>query len=223
MVHLTTVECDIALNTTSSTLFFALSRRWERRRPSSPCSSPTSTRRIAEFAYLRSGDHSRPSSKQLLLMITSSSLPLLLLVLLDLQRLVVLVPLSFAALPYNVQVCMPLELVLIAGSFRERASFFELIWCASTDQFLLFPFWCRRWFIVANAVVFVYSVLGALVSLFSICARRGPLSYSPTAWLTFLFDFVSLLVLNPWAFIFTSKSRILKACISSCIYLQLSI
>jgi hypothetical protein len=60
-------------------------------------------------------------------MITSSSLPLLLLVLLDLQRLVVLVPLSFAALPYNVQVCMPLELVLIAGSFRERASFFELI------------------------------------------------------------------------------------------------
>ncbi|KAH8937284.1 hypothetical protein BDL97_16G020300 [Sphagnum fallax] len=47
-----------------------------------------------------------------------------------------------------------------------------------------------KWFIVANAVVFVYSVLGALVSLFSICARRGPLSYSPTAWLTFLFDFL---------------------------------
>ncbi len=196
MVHLTTVECDIALNTTSSTLFFALSRRWERRRPSSPCSSPTSTRRIAERGFLRSGDHSRPSSKQLLLMITSSSLLLLLLVLLDLQRLVVLVPLSFAALPYNVQVSIPLELVLIAGSFRERASFFELIRSASTDQFFLFSFWCRRWFIVANAVVFVYSVLGALVSLFSICARRGPLSYSPTAWLTFLFDFVSPLVLN---------------------------
>ncbi|CAM6014646.1 unnamed protein product [Sphagnum balticum] len=47
-----------------------------------------------------------------------------------------------------------------------------------------------KWFLVANAVVFVYSVLGALVSLFSICARRGPLSYSPTAWLTFLFDFL---------------------------------
>ncbi|CAM6051607.1 unnamed protein product [Sphagnum compactum] len=47
-----------------------------------------------------------------------------------------------------------------------------------------------KWFIVANAIVFVYSVLGALVSLFSICARRGPLSYSPTAWLTFLFDFL---------------------------------
>jgi hypothetical protein len=92
---------------------------------------------------------------------------------------------------------MPLELVLIAGSFPERASFFELIQSASTDQFLLLSFWCRRWFIVANAVVFVYSVLGALVSLFSICARRGPLSYSPTAWLTFIFDFVSLLVVNP--------------------------
>jgi hypothetical protein len=97
MVHLTTSECDIAPNTTSSTLFFALSRRWERLRPSSPCSSPMSTRRIAESACLRSGEHSRPSSKQLLLMITSSSL---LLLLLDLQRLVVLVPLSFAAVPY---------------------------------------------------------------------------------------------------------------------------
>jgi hypothetical protein len=48
-----------------------------------------------------------------------------------------------------------------------------------------------RWFMVANAIVFVYSVLGATISFCAICVRRGPLSYSPTAWLTFLVDFVS--------------------------------
>jgi hypothetical protein len=40
-------------------------------------------------------------------------------------------------------------------------------------------------------VVFVYSVLGAIISFFAICLRRGPLSFSHTAWLTFLVDFVS--------------------------------
>ncbi|CAM6012657.1 unnamed protein product [Sphagnum balticum] len=47
-----------------------------------------------------------------------------------------------------------------------------------------------KWFLAANAVVFVYSVLGATISFFAICARRGPLSSSPTAWLTFLIDFL---------------------------------
>jgi uncharacterized integral membrane protein len=54
-----------------------------------------------------------------------------------------------------------------------------------------FFFFGCRWFLVANAVVFVYSVLGAIVSFFAICVRRGPLSSSLTAWLTFLVDFVS--------------------------------
>jgi len=47
-----------------------------------------------------------------------------------------------------------------------------------------------KWFMVANAIVFVYSVLGATISFCAICVRRGPLSYSPTAWLTFLVDFL---------------------------------
>jgi hypothetical protein len=48
-----------------------------------------------------------------------------------------------------------------------------------------------KWFLAANAVVFVYSVLGGIISFFAICIRRGPLSFSHTAWLTFLIDFVS--------------------------------
>lgn len=47
-----------------------------------------------------------------------------------------------------------------------------------------------KWFLAANAVVFVYSVLGAIISFFAICLRRGPLSFSHTAWLTFLVDFL---------------------------------
>ncbi|KAH9535653.1 hypothetical protein CY35_17G064700 [Sphagnum magellanicum] len=47
-----------------------------------------------------------------------------------------------------------------------------------------------KWFLAANAVVFVYSVSGATISFFAICFRRGPLSFSHTAWLTFLVDFL---------------------------------
>jgi uncharacterized protein (TIGR01569 family) len=46
-----------------------------------------------------------------------------------------------------------------------------------------------KWFIVANAVVLVYTVLGALLACLSLCTRRGPLSYRRTAWLTFFVDF----------------------------------
>jgi len=46
-----------------------------------------------------------------------------------------------------------------------------------------------KWFIIANSVVFVYSVLAALVACLGLCTRRGPLSYRRTAWLTFIVDF----------------------------------
>jgi len=47
------------------------------------------------------------------------------------------------------------------------------------------------WFVVANSVVLVYSVLGALAAGLSVCTRRGPLSYRASAWLTFFVDFVA--------------------------------
>lgn len=47
-----------------------------------------------------------------------------------------------------------------------------------------------RWFIIANAVVFVYAVIAGIIAFFSICIRRGPLSYTASAFLTFLADFV---------------------------------
>lgn len=47
-----------------------------------------------------------------------------------------------------------------------------------------------RWFIIANAIVFVYAVIGGIVAFFSICIRRSPLSYTASAFLTFLADFV---------------------------------
>ncbi|KAG0557721.1 hypothetical protein KC19_11G152500 [Ceratodon purpureus] len=46
-----------------------------------------------------------------------------------------------------------------------------------------------KWFIVANAVAFVYTALATCVSCLSLCTRRGPLSYRRTAWLTFFVDF----------------------------------
>jgi len=46
-----------------------------------------------------------------------------------------------------------------------------------------------KWLLVANAIVLVYSVVGALVACLSVCTRRGPLSYRGSAWLTFLADF----------------------------------
>jgi uncharacterized protein (TIGR01569 family) len=48
-----------------------------------------------------------------------------------------------------------------------------------------------KWFIIANAVVFVYAVLGAIVALLSVFARRGPLSYAATAWMTLVLDFLA--------------------------------
>jgi len=48
-----------------------------------------------------------------------------------------------------------------------------------------------KWFIIANSVVFVYSVLAAVVACASLIARRGPLSYSGTAFLTLLVDFLA--------------------------------
>lgn len=50
--------------------------------------------------------------------------------------------------------------------------------------------WYCRWLLIANAVVFVYSLLATLVACIAVVARRGPLSYSPSAWLTFIVDFV---------------------------------
>lgn len=47
-----------------------------------------------------------------------------------------------------------------------------------------------RWLLIANAVVFVYSLLATLVACVAVVARRGPLSYSPSAWLTFIVDFL---------------------------------
>jgi uncharacterized protein (TIGR01569 family) len=48
-----------------------------------------------------------------------------------------------------------------------------------------------KWFIIANSVVFVYACLAAVVAFCSLILRRGPLSYSPSAWLTFLVDFLA--------------------------------
>jgi len=47
-----------------------------------------------------------------------------------------------------------------------------------------------KWFLLANAVVCAYSILAALASLLGVCTRRGPLSSTPVAWLTFLVDFL---------------------------------
>jgi uncharacterized protein (TIGR01569 family) len=47
-----------------------------------------------------------------------------------------------------------------------------------------------KWFIIANAVVFVYAVIAGIIAFFSICIRRGPLSYTASAFLTFLADFL---------------------------------
>lgn len=47
-----------------------------------------------------------------------------------------------------------------------------------------------KWFIIANAIVFVYAVIGGIVAFFSICIRRSPLSYTASAFLTFLADFL---------------------------------
>ncbi len=82
-----------------------------------------------------------------------------------------------------------LVLLLITCVQKKTIWFLLLITCV-TKKTIWFSFF-TRWFLVANAVVFVYSVLGAVISCCSICVRRGPLSYSPTAWLTFLVDFVS--------------------------------
>ena len=47
-----------------------------------------------------------------------------------------------------------------------------------------------RWFLLANAIVCAYAILAALASLLGVCTRRGPLSSTPVAWLTFLVDFL---------------------------------
>lgn len=51
-------------------------------------------------------------------------------------------------------------------------------------------FWAFKWFIIANAIVLTYSTLAALASLLGEWTRRGPLSSTPLAWLTFLVDFL---------------------------------
>jgi len=48
-----------------------------------------------------------------------------------------------------------------------------------------------KWFIIANSVVFVYACFSAVVACFSVIARRGPLSYSGSAGLTFFADFIA--------------------------------
>lgn len=48
-----------------------------------------------------------------------------------------------------------------------------------------------KWFIIANSVVFVYAILSAVVAFCALILRRGPLSYSPSAWLTFIVDFLA--------------------------------
>ncbi|KAG0592683.1 hypothetical protein M758_1G264800 [Ceratodon purpureus] len=48
-----------------------------------------------------------------------------------------------------------------------------------------------KWFIIANSVVFVYAILAAVVAFCSLILRRGPLSYSGGAWITFLVDFIA--------------------------------
>lgn len=45
-----------------------------------------------------------------------------------------------------------------------------------------------KYLLVANAVVCAYTILAALASLIGVCTRRGPLSSTPIAWLTFLVD-----------------------------------
>jgi uncharacterized protein (TIGR01569 family) len=47
-----------------------------------------------------------------------------------------------------------------------------------------------KWFLLANAVVCAYAILAAIASLLGVCTRRGPLSITPIAWLTFLVDFL---------------------------------
>jgi uncharacterized protein (TIGR01569 family) len=48
-----------------------------------------------------------------------------------------------------------------------------------------------KWFIIANSVVFVYACFASVVAFCSLILRRGPLSYSGSAWLTFVADFVA--------------------------------
>jgi len=48
-----------------------------------------------------------------------------------------------------------------------------------------------KWLLVANAIVFVYAVIAAIIAFLAVCIRRGPLSYGPSAWLTFLLDFLA--------------------------------
>ncbi|KAH9551148.1 hypothetical protein CY35_09G000500 [Sphagnum magellanicum] len=47
-----------------------------------------------------------------------------------------------------------------------------------------------RWFLLANTIICAYSILAAIAACISVCIGRGPLSYTPLAWLTFLVDFV---------------------------------
>lgn len=47
-----------------------------------------------------------------------------------------------------------------------------------------------KFFLLANAVVLTYATLAALASLLGLFTRRGPLSSTPLAWLTFLMDFL---------------------------------
>lgn len=47
-----------------------------------------------------------------------------------------------------------------------------------------------QWFVFANAIVFIYAVLGTIVACVTQWTRRGPLSYTKSAWLTFFSDFL---------------------------------
>lgn len=47
-----------------------------------------------------------------------------------------------------------------------------------------------KWFVLANAIVLSYATLAALASLLGVFTRKGPLSSTPLAWLTFLLDFL---------------------------------
>lgn len=47
-----------------------------------------------------------------------------------------------------------------------------------------------EWFVIGNSIVLVYAALGTLAACLSLFTRRGPLSYTKTAWLTFLCDFI---------------------------------
>jgi len=48
-----------------------------------------------------------------------------------------------------------------------------------------------KWFMIANSVVFVYSLFQSVVACCSVIVRRGPLSYSGSAGLTLLADFIA--------------------------------